>query len=150
MNENELTEKLFKNVKKSGKEAKVGTNSKAGGTMFFNRDFRLGPNSNIHTNNHNADWIKDIEEITKDNPQPSTDTKNYEMVDHPSHYNSYDIEVIDMMERIWGIDATILFCIMNAFKYRQRIGLKPGQDILQDLGKEKWYLNKAKELKKKK
>lgn len=73
----------------------------------------------------------------------------YEMVNHPNHYNEYDIEVIDMMERIWGVEATILFCQMNAFKYRQRMGLKPGQPIEQDLNKEKWYLKKAKELKSK-
>ena len=71
------------------------------------------------------------------------------MVNHPQHYNEYDIEVIDMMERIWGVEATILFCMMNAFKYRQRMGLKPGQPIEQDLDKEKWYLKKAKELKSK-
>ena len=32
-----------------------------------------------------------------------------EQVNHPEHYNQYDIEVIDMMERIFGIKDTIAF-----------------------------------------
>lgn len=72
-------------------------------------------------------------------------SKDYEMVNHPSHYNNYDIEVIDMIERIWGIDAVIQWCEITAFKYRMRVGTKPGNSVEQDLNKEQWYLNKAKE-----
>jgi hypothetical protein len=67
-----------------------------------------------------------------------------ENVNHPKHYNNYPIEVIEMMLRIFGKQNTINFCLMNAFKYRMRLGLK--DDILQDLQKEQWYLSKAKEL----
>lgn len=67
-----------------------------------------------------------------------------ELVNHPSHYNHYPIEVIDMMMSIWGKEDTIKFCLMNAFKYRMRLGLK--DNIEQDLKKEQWYLNKANEL----
>lgn len=74
---------------------------------------------------------------------------HYENVNHPSHYNNYSKEVIDMMENIWGIENLITFCEMNAFKYRMRMGTKPDNSIEQDLKKEKWYLNKAKELKQK-
>lgn len=70
----------------------------------------------------------------------------YEMVNHPNHYNNYDIEVIDMMTRIWGKQKTADWCELTAFKYRMRAGTKPGNDINQDLEKEKWYLNKMKEL----
>ena len=69
-----------------------------------------------------------------------------EQVNHPAHYNNYSIEVIDMMELIWGKHDTALFCEMNAFKYRMRMGTKENNSIEQDLAKEKWYLNKAKEL----
>lgn len=69
-----------------------------------------------------------------------------EQVNHPDHYNSYPIEAIDMMIKIWGIESTTDFCYMNAFKYRMRLGLK--DNIEQDLKKEQWYLNKAKELEK--
>lgn len=67
-----------------------------------------------------------------------------EMVNHPSHYNHYPIETIDMMVSIFGKEATRQWCIMTAFKYRMRLGLK--DDIKQDLEKEQWYLKKAEEL----
>lgn len=65
---------------------------------------------------------------------------------HPSHYDAYDIQVIDMMERIFGREETAIFCKLNAFKYRMRMGLKLGEDMIDDLKKEQYYLNKKKEL----
>lgn len=67
-----------------------------------------------------------------------------EKVNHPKHYNQYPIEVIDMMVGIWGVEKTKEFCLMNAFKYRMRLGHK--DNIEQELKKEQWYLDKAKEL----
>lgn len=67
--------------------------------------------------------------------------KANEAVNHPSHYNQYPIEVIDMMERIFGLEATELWCVMTAFKYRMRMGHK--DDIQQDMEKEQWYLRRA-------
>lgn len=78
--------------------------------------------------------------------EPPLDLQPYEMVEHPKHYNNYSVEVIDMMERIYGTKDTIAFCEMNAFKYRMRLGTKPDNSIEQDLAKEKWYIDKAKEL----
>lgn len=77
------------------------------------------------------------------------DDKEYENVNHPNHYNTYDVEVIDMMERIWGPEKTAIFCELNAFKYRMRMGTKPTSPVTEDLEKEVWYLNKMKELKNK-
>lgn len=71
---------------------------------------------------------------------------NYEMVNHPTHYNQYDIEVIDMIIRIWGPEAAALWCDITAFKYRMRMGTKPDNSIEQDIKKEQWYLNKSKEI----
>ena len=87
--------------------------------------------------------IKEIIEQTKEQSQP------YEMVNNPKHYNNYSIEVIDMMEGIWGKEQTALWCEMTAYKYRMRVGTKPDNSIEQDLAKEKWYLDKAKELREK-
>ena len=70
----------------------------------------------------------------------------YEMVNHPSHYNQYDIEVIDMIIKIWGPEAAALWCDITAFKYRMRMGTKPDNSIEQDIKKEQWYLNKAREI----
>lgn len=75
--------------------------------------------------------------------------KSYEMVNHPDHYNNYDKEVIDMIEAIWGTEKAAIWCEITAFKYRMRMGTKPDNDINQDIKKEKWYLNKFKELKSK-
>lgn len=81
---------------------------------------------------------------------PADDKEStYENVDHPNHYNTYDVEVIDMMERIWGPEKTAVFCELNAFKYRMRMGTKPTSPVTEDLEKEVWYLNKMKELKNK-
>lgn len=88
---------------------------------------------------------KDTRSRTYEKPEATT-VDNYEEVNHPQHYNNYDVEVIDMMERIFGKEETAIFCKLNAFKYRQRMGNKPGQDITKDLAKERWYLNKKKEL----
>lgn len=54
-----------------------------------------------------------------------------EQVNHPQHYATYDVETLDMMIRIWGIQETISFCKLNAFKYRMRAGHKDNaqQDI---------------------
>lgn len=62
-------------------------------------------------------------------------------VDHPSHYNQYPVEVIDMMIHIFGMEKVIDFCYINAFKYRMRAGLKG--DATEDLAKEQWYLEMA-------
>ena len=70
----------------------------------------------------------------------------YEHVNHPKHYNNYSVECIEMMERIWGKEATRLWCEMTAFKYRMRVGTKPDNSTSQDLAKERWYLDKANEL----
>ena len=70
-----------------------------------------------------------------------------EQVNHPSHYNNYSVEVIDMMRDIWGPEATALWCEMTAFKYRMRMGTKEGNPIEQDFAKEQFYLNKMRELK---
>lgn len=72
---------------------------------------------------------------------------SYEHVDHPKHYNNFSMEVIDMMQVIWGTEKTIAFCEMNAFKYKMRMGDKPNQPLEQDAKKAKWYLDKANELK---
>jgi hypothetical protein len=66
-------------------------------------------------------------------------------VNSPKHYNIFSIEVIDMMIRIWGVDAVITFCELNSFKYRMRAGAK--ENAIEDLNKASWYENKINELK---
>ena len=51
-----------------------------------------------------------------------------------------------MMLRIYGKVATAMWCEMTAFKYRMRLGNKPDNPIEQDLAKERWYLEMAKQI----
>jgi hypothetical protein len=110
-------------------------------------------NTCLNTKNNECVTTKDVNSVlTKDVDSVLIKTINiepYEMVNHPDHYNNYDKEVIDMIEAIWGTEKAAIWCEITAFKYRMRMGTKPDNDITQDIKKEKWYLNKFKELKSK-
>ena len=67
-------------------------------------------------------------------------------VNHPNHYTNYPIEVIDMMISIFGKEDVAKYCLINAYKYRMRLGLKNPDHFQEDFEKEQWYLNKYKEL----
>ena len=66
-----------------------------------------------------------------------------EQVNHPNHYNQGQYECIAVMESIYGIEATMNFCLLCAFKYTWRTNDKVG---IQDIDKAIWYLKKYKEL----
>lgn len=66
-----------------------------------------------------------------------------EQVNHPNHYNQGQYECIAVMESIYGIEATMNFCLLCAFKYTWRTNDKDG---IQDINKAIWYLQKYKEL----
>lgn len=102
---------------------------------------------NVHNKKGELKNIK--HKLTQLNEAVNSLPKEYENVDHPTHYNNYDVEAIDMMEKIWGPEETAVFCKLNAFKYRMRMGTKPDNSIQQDLKKEQWYIKKYHELKNK-
>lgn len=60
-------------------------------------------------------------------------------VNHPSHYNLYPVESVEMAERIWGKFLSMHAAFITAFHYRQRMGYK--DDVQQELAKEKWWLD---------
>ena len=66
--------------------------------------------------------------------------KEKEKVNHPSHYNSGKIEVIDFIE-----DQKLGFHLGNAVKYICRAGRKDPDKIKEDLDKAIWYINRYKE-----
>lgn len=66
-----------------------------------------------------------------------------EQVNHSKHYNQGQYECIAVMESIYGIEATMDFCLLCAFKYVWRTNNKDG---IQDIDKAIWYLKKYKEL----
>lgn len=61
-------------------------------------------------------------------------------VNHPSHYNvEGKKECIDEMVELFGLENTISFALLNAYKYMYRDGLK---DIAKDdKDKAYWYIN---------
>lgn len=71
--------------------------------------------------------------------------KEYDFIE-PEHYKSSGIETIDKMLAIYGVEKVKVFCELTIFKYRDRLGKKPGEDILREYNKIKWYENKIKEL----
>lgn len=73
--------------------------------------------------------------------------ENKEQVNHPSHYMALGIEVLDIMECIWGIDDLITYCRMNSLKYRLRAGHK--DDAMQDIQKALFYEDYAQKLQEK-
>lgn len=140
-------EKL-KNVIKPEAESILKRFDNLKNTLKDNEDSRKAVNSEIGSSSTLTDYGKKILEDGKKAGRIVTGKETeYEMVDHPSHYNQYDIEVIDMIIRIWGPEAAALWCDITAFKYRMRMGTKPDNSIEQDIKKEQWYLNKSKEIK---
>lgn len=70
--------------------------------------------------------------------------ENYQNAINPSHYNSGDISCWDAIVAAYGIEEVKIWAKITAFKYLWRLGKK--DDILQELGKEQWYVNKLIEL----
>lgn len=73
-----------------------------------------------------------------------------ENVNHPEHYSQAGRkECIVEMEEIFGTEAVITFCMLNAYKYLYRAGNKLGNSELQDRNKAQWYDDYAEKLRKK-
>lgn len=49
----------------------------------------------------------------------------FDDIKKPERYNQFDdVDAIDMMERIWGVEFAMNFCKGNVFKYQMRLGRK--------------------------
>lgn len=62
-------------------------------------------------------------------------------VDHPAHYNTGKIEVIEFIE-----DQKLGFNLGNAVKYISRAGKKDPSKTKEDLDKARWYILREIEL----
>lgn len=70
---------------------------------------------------------------------------NHDVVNHPKHYcREGAMESIDEMLLVFGKEAVMNFCLLNAWKYRYRAADKNG---VEDLRKSDWYMSKYEELK---
>lgn len=90
------------------------------------------------------DWIISNDMlIVLDNVEKCTEN---DPVNHPSHYTNGGMECIDEMEKVFGTEVVMNFCICNVWKYRKRAMYKNGEE---DMKKADWYMNKYAELKEK-
>lgn len=68
-------------------------------------------------------------------------------INHPVHYTNREHECIDEMAAIFGVNDTIAFCKLNAWKYRYRAGTKGNYE--EDMAKSDRYISMMIELQKK-
>lgn len=59
-------------------------------------------------------------------------------INHPKHYNSGGVECIDVMTKVYGLEAVINFCECNAFKYLWRLNAKGEPE--ENMQKALWYI----------
>ena len=64
-------------------------------------------------------------------------------VNSPPHYNQGEIECIDAIREMLGLEGFIAYCRGNALKYTWRCKYK-GKPA-EDLAKAQWYLKRAEE-----
>lgn len=115
--------------------------------QFYKENDRWYKTNKNHQGYSHVIEQEEIDEYFSEVLGNSKQLDNYDFI-NPDHYKKYSVEVIDMMIAIYGKEKTAAYCELNAFKYRMRMGEKPEQPIDRDLEKEKWYINKANELRK--
>lgn len=109
------------------------------GAFTLNHEIERDSNNGMESSNSN----NNMGSVCGDMSNIQLCVPRKEQVNHPNHYNQGQYECIAVMESIYGIEATMNFCLLCAFKYTWRTNDKDG---LQDIDKAIWYLNKYKEL----
>ena len=69
--------------------------------------------------------------------------KQFDPVERPQHYGQGEIECIDYIKQVLGLDGFIAYCHGNMIKYQHRYRYK--QNPVEDMKKAQWYLNKMNE-----
>lgn len=64
----------------------------------------------------------------------------HDPVNNPPHYNMGEIECIDYIKQVLGLDGFIAYCHGNMIKYQHRYRYK--QKPVEDMDKARWYLEK--------
>jgi len=124
---------------------------KAGQEFYFDAK-DLGPHNFIKINNQSNDLQQrkrfehlgvKFDEITPNDMRKlvSGTKKQNDTVNHPSHYNYGDIEVIDFIEQVTKhYNPNVAYNIGNAIKYLARSPHKNGKE---DMEKARWYIERA-------
>lgn len=68
--------------------------------------------------------------------EKADEDEEHDAVNNPSHYK-HGIECIDEMILLYGVVETMMFCKLNAHKYRKRAFEKGGKE---DMDKSDWYM----------
>lgn len=92
--------------------------------------------------NNNSNLIGYVEdEINTHKSNDVQQRKRNDTVNHPSHYNYGDIEVIDFIEQVTKhYNPNVAYHIGNAIKYLARSPHKNGKE---DVDKARWYMERA-------
>ena len=64
----------------------------------------------------------------------------HDPVNNPPHYNMGEIECIDYIKQVLGLDGFIAYCHGNMIKYQHRYRYK--HKPVEDMDKARWYLEK--------
>lgn len=117
-------------------------------------DYESYEESKLACRSHNCEecWNREIPEtdatpdvVLTATPWPPSlkcemlDAERQEMVDHPKHYNTGKREVIEEMRILFGDEAVMNFCKLNAYKYIRRADHKGKKE--EDLKKAEWYMD---------
>ena len=79
-------------------------------------------------------------------PQPQKQKEDYDYI-NPQHYVQDDgRQTWEHMVDEFGLYETAIFCKINAYKYNDRIGKKPNEDVEREQKKIDLYEAKAHEL----
>ncbi len=125
-----------------GKTESVGTTIKwnDNGNLEVKDSYEIKVPDDILNNNSNLiGYVED--EINTHKSNDLQQRKRNDTVNHPSHYNYGDIEVIDFIEQVTKhYNPNVAYHIGNAIKYLARSPHKNGKE---DVAKAKWYIERA-------
>ena len=125
-----------------GKTESVGTTIKwnDNGNLEVKDSYEIKVPDDILNNNSNLiGYVED--EINTHKSNDLQQRKRNDTVNHPSHYNYGDIEIIDFIEQVTQhYNANVAYHIGNAIKYLARSPHKNGKE---DIAKAKWYIERA-------
>jgi len=104
---------------------------------IMNKKRMIENDINTYEKQSGKDFPLEFKEKSKD---------SYDYV-NPDHYKQDDgKQTWERMIDEFGVEATAVFCELNAYKYRDRMGKKPNEDVQREQSKAEWYEAKAKEL----
>jgi len=91
-----------------------------------------------------TELLDTTDDITANIPLNSTEETTSDMVNSPSHYLSYPIEVKEIIRTVLSEEGYKGWCLGNELKYRLRAGLKNPDKLQEDMDKAMWFREEGK------